>query len=456
LAVGFAALAAGGLADLDPVSAARGARARVSEAVVPAVVDRWQARGGTHWVASWGASPQAAVPGDRAARGFKRETIRNIVFTSVGGSRIRVRFTNLFGALPLEVGAAAIGIQRSGAALVRGTSLPLSFAGRRSVLIAPGSDAFSDPVHLPVLPLTKLAVSLYLPYATGPATQHFDAQQVSYLGIGNHVRDIGASALRVPIRSWYFVDGVDVWTPSRVLGTIVALGDSITDGVRSPMNANARWPNDLARRLDALRGPTLGVVDEGIGGNRILNDSLCCGLAAISRFALDVAAQPGATEVILLEGINDIGFAQHTGHLTAPNADVSAAQIVSGDEAIIRQAHAAGLKIFGSTLTPFAGARYWTPEGEAKRDAVNRWIRTSESFDGVIDFARAVADATDPAILNPAYDSGDHLHPNAAGYAAMARAINLAMLTSAASHRRGAVGGPAAAAADSDSAARSR
>jgi lysophospholipase L1-like esterase len=216
----------------------------------------------------------------------------------------------------------------------------------------------------------------------------------------------------------------------RTLGSVVALGDSITDGVGSGIGRNQRWPNYLAGRLNARTGDTLAVVDEGIGGNRVLNGSLCCGVSAVARFERDVGKQPGARDVILLEGINDINYSLNHGSLTAPHTDVSALQIVQGYERIIALAHTAGLRIFGATLTPFQGARYWTPAGEAKREAVNNWIRTSGAFDGVIDFAGAVADPADPNRLNPADDSGDHLHPNAAGYRAMAAAINLRALLS--------------------------
>jgi lysophospholipase L1-like esterase len=215
---------------------------------------------------------------------------------------------------------------------------------------------------------------------------------------------------------------------------VVALGDSITDGDGSRSDANARWPNALARRFAALRGATLSVVDAGLDGNRVLNDAACCGASAIARFGRDVLDQPGATEVIVLEGINDIGYSTSVDPLTAPHAKVSAGQIIAGYRNLIARAHAAGLRIFGATLTPFEGARHWTPTGEAKRDTINSWIRTGGAFDGVIDFAAVLADAANVRRLNPAYDSGDHLHPNDAGYQAMADAINLPTLLDAAQH----------------------
>jgi lysophospholipase L1-like esterase len=388
---------------------------------------------GSHWIATWEASPQAATAGNLSRAGFRNATIREIVLTSAGGVRLRVRLTNAYGSGPLRVGLAAVAVDHGGPSTVRDTSRAVYFDHRRSVVIAPGDEATSDPVTLAVPPSTRLAISIFLPRATGPATQHADAQQVNYVAAGAHTAD-GGGAFKFRTRSWYFLDGVDVLAARRALGSIVAFGDSITDGVGSGIGTNQRWPHYLAGRLaDRLTrsGPTLAVVDAGIGGNRVLNGSLCCGVSAVARFERDVGDQPGARDVILFEGVNDIGYSQSRSPLTAPHTAVSALQIVRGYERIITLAHTAGLRIFGATLTPFAGARYWTPAGEAKREAVNNWIRTSGEFDGVIDFAGAVADPGDPDRLNPAYDSGDHLHPNASGYRAMAAAINLSALLAA-------------------------
>jgi len=234
----------------------------------------------------------------------------------------------------------------------------------------------------------------------------------------------GAGAFTTRTQSWYYVSGVIVGS-SRVSGAVVAFGDSITDGFRSTVGANARWPNDLARRLNALHGRTLSVADEGISGNRVLTDALCCGVNAEARFERDALDQPGVRDIIVLEGINDFGVSALS---PGPVADVSAAQVIAGYEQLIAQAHARGLKIFGGTLLPFKGCFYYTAAGEAKREAVNAWIRTSGAFDGVIDFGTLMGDPADPLALNPAWDSGDHLHPNDAGYQAMADAISLDML----------------------------
>ncbi|HEY2319780.1 MAG TPA: SGNH/GDSL hydrolase family protein [Solirubrobacteraceae bacterium] len=384
-------------------------------------------RGG-HWVATWGASPQAPIAGNLSDRGFAGQTVRQIVFSSVEGAMARVRLSNAFGGAPLRIARASIAVQRHRAELDVGTVRALSFGGRPSAVISAGGELTSDPVALRVRPGLHLAVSLYLRSPTGPVTQHTQARQVNYLASGGHALDAGARAFTAQTESWYVLTGVDVLAPPRDRGAVVAFGDSITDGVGAPLNANARYPNALARRFAARRGPTLSAIDEGIGGNRVLSATACCGVPAVSRFRRDVLGQPGVREVIVLEGVNDIGQSQSRGAATAPHTAVSAGRIVDGYARIIAMAHAAGLKVFGATLTPFRGARYWTPAGEAKREAVNRWIRVSGAFDGLIDFAAAVAQPGHPERLAPAFDSGDHLHPDAAGYRAMARAVRLGML----------------------------
>jgi lysophospholipase L1-like esterase len=384
------------------------------------------------WVSTWAASPMAATPpsltssSDFSSAGFSDQTIRNVVWTSAGGRSARIRLSNVFGTRPVSFGQVDIGVSAGGAAVASGTNRRVTFGGRGSVTIRPGAEVVSDPVPLSVPAETDLAVSLFTAAPTGPATYHSDAQQVNYVSAGDQAGSDSAAAFTTTSQSWYFLDDVDVQA-SPASGGVVAFGDSITDGYQSTVGANARWPNDLARRFLAA-GQNRAVADEGISGNRVLNDSACFGVNAQSRFFRDVAQRSGARDVIMLEGINDIGFSQDPDSgCTAPNTDVSAAQIIAGYRHIIAAAHAAGLRIFGATLTPFQGSAYYSAAGEAKREAVNHWIRTSRVFDGVIDFDQAVRDPASPLQILPAYDSGDHLHPNDAGYQAMADAINLAM-----------------------------
>ena len=381
-----------------------------------------------NWRTAWAAAPQGAVPGNLSQAGFDNQTIRQIVLASGGGTMVRVRLSNAFGTRPVRIGRASVALERSGPVLAPGTVRPLTFAGQPWVIIPPGAQVLSDPVRLAIPALAHLAVSLYVPTASGPATEHVQARQVNYVAAGDRFAAVSGQGFGARTPSWYFLAGVDVLAPARDVGTVVTLGDSITDGVGSPANANLRWPNDLARRLARLPGPTLSVADEGIGGNRVLNNSACCGVNAVARFQRDVLDQSGVRDVILLEGINDIGFSQSHKADNLPHTNVSALQIIDGYEQMIAMAHMAGVRIFGATLLPFRGARYWTAAGEAKRDEINHWITTSGAFDGVINFARVVADPGHPLRLNPAYDSGDHLHPNAAGYAAMANAVDLAAL----------------------------
>ncbi len=379
-------------------------------------------RGG--WVTSWSASPQTALPGTIAAAGFDDQTIREIIFSSVGGDPIRLELTNAFGTSALRIGHVTVALAGLGASVVPGTIHPVTFGGSPSVRIPAGEQVLSDPVGIQVPALQDLAVSVYLPGRTGRATLHTDAQQVNWVSAaGDHAAEAGSGAFTAAIPSWYYVSGLLVRSPGAA-GTVVAFGDSITDGVQSTIGGNDRWPNDLARRLDGLAGPALAVADEGIGGNRVLTGSRCCGASALARFARDALDRPGVRDIIVLEGINDIGFSAGP----PSGTEVSAAQIIAGYEQLIARAQARGLRIFGATLPPFQGAGYYTPAGEATREAVNTWIRTSGAFDGVVDFDTVMRDPADPLRLNPAYDSGDHLHPDDAGYQAMADAVNLQML----------------------------
>jgi lysophospholipase L1-like esterase len=387
---------------------------------------------GTHgtacrWLATWTASPMGAAPAklaapdDFSARGFDDQTIRDIVWTSAGGLAARIRLSNQFGTRPVTFGEVDIGISDGGPFVVPGTSHRVTFAGSTSVTIAPGATALSDPVDMTVPAETDLAVSLYASGPTGSATYHSDSQQINYVSAsGDYAASESADGFTITSQHWYFLDEVDVQAGPATGGTIVAFGDSITDGYHSTVDANGRWPNDLARRLlvspDGLGHP---VVDEGISGNRILAGSDLFGVSAETRFRSDTAAVSGTRYVIVLEGINDIGFTR-----------TPVAKIIAGYQDLIAAAHAAGLKIFGATLTPFQGSGYYSAAGEAEREAINHWIRTSGAFDGVIDFDQAVRDPADPLRLLPAYDSGDHLHPNDAGYQAMADAVNLALFGS--------------------------
>ena len=424
VAIGAAALLAGMLVLLPRASSASAAGSS------PAL--------SSGWVASWAASPMAAsnIVSSTAYAGFSDQTVRNVIYTSVGGDELQVQLSNTFGATALTVGAVSVGVVLDGAQLLPGTSHPLTFHGSTSVTILAGAEVLSDPLTMHVQPLQELAVSIYLPAPTGPATYHFDAQQTGYIASGDHSGDAGDAAYSSTDSSWFFLTGLDVHDQSAP-GTIVAFGDSITDGHMSLSGGNARWPNYLARRLDALLGSGApAVVDEGIVGNRVLSDSTCFGESAEARFERDALSQPGVTEVILLEGINDIGFSgQADSGCSAPaNSTVTAAQIEAGYRELIGMAHAHGVRIFAGTLTPFMGsnATYGgndgTAYGEALREQVNTWIQTSNAFDGVINFSQAVQDPYDPLYLNPAYNSGDDLHPTDIGYEAMAGIIPLQFL----------------------------
>jgi lysophospholipase L1-like esterase len=397
------------------------------------------------WVGTWDGSPQAPCScgfGEptQAVTGVTNQTVRNIVYAAIGGSKVRVRFSNLYGQQPLVIGSASIGIELLGAQVVPGTMHALTFDGKPSVTIPVGQEIASDPLPFDFAGEQNLVISEFLPGPTGPTTFHLSAKQNNYVSTsGDFSQDPSATAYTTTISSWLIMDGVDV-IPSNhnVIGSVVAFGDSITDTGVAMQNVNDRWPNILGDRLAQLNGPTLSVVDAGIGGNRVVSGSPCFGDSAPDRFTRDVIDQPGVRDVIVLEGVNDLGFSEFDlnrfGAVHAPcfepNTNVSAQQIIDGYEQLIAMAHAHGLKIFGATITPFKGTYYWDQAAEQKRETINNWIRTSGAFDGVVDFDQVVRDPYDPQLMNPQDTSASDmtLHPGDLGLIAMGDSINLRML----------------------------
>ncbi|MDL5206383.1 RICIN domain-containing protein [Streptomyces sp. ALI-76-A] len=365
--------------------------------------------------ATWG---PAMVSGGQT---FNAQTIRMVVHNNTSGAGLRIRLSNLRSTTALSVGAVTVAVQSSGATAVAGTTRTVTFGRSAAPTIAAGQELTSDVIAMPVVAEQNLLVSVYLPNTTGASTYHYDAHQTSYLsaaGTGNRAAEEAATNFTTTTARWFYVAGLDVVSPTAK-GTVVAIGDSITDGSSATDNANQRWPDYLARRLQAQSGgQRLGVVNAGIGGNRVVTDSPSAqqGIAAMTRFSHDVLTQPGVKNAIVLEGINDIN-----------NSSVTADQIIAGYQTMIDQAHTAGVRIIGGTILPHSSQ---TAAKAAIRAQVNDWIRTSGAFDAVIDFDAALRDPANPARLLPAYDSGDHLHPNSAGMQAIANTVNLSLLTS--------------------------
>ena len=374
----------------------------------------------SQWVATWTASPYAGPPRpprdsvDRTPT-FVQQTVRLIVHTSIGGDRARIRVSNEYGDRPLAIGAAHIAVRDSAASIMTNTDRALTFGGKGAMTLRPGAVAMSDPVSLDVPKLADLAVSLYVTDSARMVTRHPAAYQTNYVRHG----DVTGERTFMPetsIVQWPFLVGVDVHHAAAT-GVIVTFGNSITDGAGSTRDANRRWPNVLAQRLLSSAEPPKGVANAGIGGNRVL--SFGAGPSALARFDRDVLMTPGVTHIILLEAINDIGASARDG--------TTADDLIQGYRQLIDRAHDRGLVIIGATLTPNGPRNTVTPELEAKRVAVNAFIRAPGNFDAVIDFDAVTRDPAHPAQFLPAYDSGDHLHPSDAGYKAMGEAIDLAL-----------------------------
>jgi lysophospholipase L1-like esterase len=377
------------------------------------------------WVDTWAAAPDSAGPPLHA------KTVRQVIRTSVGGSALRLRLSNLFGSGSVAIGPVNVAKHAKASSIQSGTVHRVTFSGHARVSVAKGAEVLSDPVDFPVASMDELAVTFYIDN-TAATTLHGVGLQTAYIADGNVT---GAASLPVGDTddSRYYLTDVDVAAPSAAKIVVVA-GDSIADGVGSTEDASARWSDALAARLQGDPGlASIGVVNSGIAGNRILRDGATpyLGPSLLSRFDRDVLTKPGLKFVLLLEGINDVSASDT---LTDPREHASATQIIAGMQTLIQRAHAQGIKIWGATLLPYkdtvvppnAGFHgpYYTPAGEAKRQAVNHWIRTSHAFDAVIDLDQAMRDPTHPDRLRSDFDSGDHLHPNDAGYNAMAAAID--------------------------------
>jgi lysophospholipase L1-like esterase len=380
------------------------------------------------WVGTWATGP--AGPGGPAPQ-FNNQTVRYIIHTSVAGDHLRVRISNTFGADPITIGSAHVARRASGSSIVAGTDRALTFSGNASITIPAGGLVLSDPAALQVPALSDLAVSIYLPGNAAADTMHLLALQTSYIAAG-HGDSTGAISLpgAATTGAWHFLTGVDVSREENG-AAVVAFGDSITDGASSTANTNRRWPDVLARRLQERRELSgIGVLNEGVIGNRILhasetgNNNLFAP-AGLARFDRDVLAQPGVRYLIVLLGINDIG---HPGDGAPLTDEVTAEQMEAGLRQFVVRAHEKGIKVMGATMTPFENTTipgFYTPQKEIKRQAVNHWIRTANAFDAVVDFDAAARDPSHPARMLPAYDSGDHLHPNDLGQQAMGNAIPL-------------------------------
>jgi lysophospholipase L1-like esterase len=377
---------------------------------------------GTAWVASWGASPQDA---DEGAQRVSGATIRQFVRITLGGSKVRLRLSNAYGVEPILIGSTHLAVRGEGNRIVPGTDRAVLFHGQGAVTIAAGGEALSDEVDLALRDLADVAISLYLPGDVAIRTEHSFAMATNVVSPPG---DFTARADFTPART---VDGIYLAADLEVAAgerarAVVIFGDSIADGIGSTTDRHQRWPDHLARRLLADRRlPRTAVINQGIAGNRVLHDWF--GTRAIARFDRDVLAKAGVRYVIIQHGLNDFGI---PASFDRPTEEVSADDVIKGLQQLIARGRAAGLKVYGGTLKPMEGTRrrgYYSPASEAKRQAVNRWIRTSRAFDAVIDFDAALRDPGRPTRLLPAYDSGDHSHPNDRGYKAMANAIDLAL-----------------------------
>jgi lysophospholipase L1-like esterase len=378
-----------------------------------------QVPAGQRWLTTWGAAMQQ--PAANAAA-HSDQTLRMLVRVSVGGQRARVQLSNTFGTTPLVLGPVHLALHGQGSAIVPGSDRTLLFSGKPTVRIAPGALVVSDPVNLDIPALGDLAISVYAPAGTGPASRQSTALRTTYIASG----DMTAAA-ELPgattAQAWLWISGVEVLAPANS-GAIVVLGASSTAGTTSTPNTNRSWPSVLAERLQSNQATkNLSVINMGIAGNRVLGDTPASGVGALSRFDRDVLGHSGVQWLMMFEGTNDVGALARDPQSMTPD------DLINAYKQLIERAHAHGIKVIGCTLNPFQGMAYYTEQSEAARLAVNKWIMTSGAFDAAVDFDAVTRDPANPRQLNPPFNNGDHLHPNDAGYKAMAEMIDLGMFT---------------------------
>ncbi|HEX8810719.1 MAG TPA: SGNH/GDSL hydrolase family protein [Terracidiphilus sp.] len=384
------------------------------------------------WVVSWGTSQQIPEPQNSLPVDDLRDTtVRQIVHLSVGGPTLRVHLSNAFGTEALHFTSVHIArpVSPSSSAIDPATDKALTFAGQSDVIVPPGAEFVSDPLDYPVAPLSDLAISFHLDAPPARQTGHPGSRATTYYVRGDAVTAANLTDAK-HVDHWYQLSNVDVLSTTKDTTTVVALGDSITDGHGATTNGNDRWTDVLATRLQAdKKTRNIGVSNQGIGGNHLLSDGL--GPNALARFDRDVLAQSGVRSLIVLEGVNDLGGLTIQHPVSQLEHDAFVSRLIAAYQQIIARAHAHGIRVIGATITPYVGSAYYHPDAvnEADRQAVNAWIRAAGHFDSVVDFDAAIRDPQSPDHILPAYDSGDHLHPGPAGYKVMGEAIPLNLLT---------------------------
>ena len=404
--------------------------------VIAAPAGGASAAGTEPWITTWAATPAPRWAEELPApfnvpEVLEGQTVRQVARISVGGDQVRIVLSNEFGARPVTIGSATVALSAGGETVDPATVKPVTFSGQTSAVIPPGAPLVSDPVDLAVKPLSSVAVSFYLPKKTGITSVHWDGAQTTYVsGTGDKTKDADFKPGSTD-KSRLFLSRI-LTTAKPNSNAIVFFGDFITDGACSTVDTNNRWPDHIAERLQAEGHPDVAVVNEAYSGDRVLTNGM--GTNALSRFDMSVLSHPRVSTVVMMMGINDIGWPGKDA-ITPSDPEPTAEDVIAGYKQIIQRAHDHGIRFVGVTLTPFIDtfkglptSGYYTPEKEKIREAVNDWIRANKTAEGLIDFDKLLEDPNNPKHINPAYDCGDHLHPNDTGYQAMAKAVDLSVL----------------------------